>query len=76
MGSINSYAQYRSYFGFSLTEGTPATGIVYAVFTIGNLVGAGGAGPAADVGLGKGGGFSFVWGLEALMRMLLIVVGF
>ncbi|KAA8573440.1 hypothetical protein MFRU_038g00300 [Monilinia fructicola] len=48
MGSINSYAQYRSYFGFSLTEGTPATGIVYAVFTIGNLVGAGGAGPAAD----------------------------
>lgn len=48
MGSINSYAQYRSYFGFSLTEGTPATGIVYAIFTIGNLVGAGFAGPAAD----------------------------
>ncbi|QSZ31002.1 hypothetical protein DSL72_000563 [Monilinia vaccinii-corymbosi] len=48
MSSINSYAQYRSYFGFSLTEGTPATGIVYAVFTIGNLVGAGFAGPAAD----------------------------
>ena len=49
MGSINSYAQYRSYFGFSLTEGTPATGIVYAIFTVGNLVGAGFAGPAADV---------------------------
>ncbi|KAF5875858.1 putative mfs lactose protein [Botrytis fragariae] len=37
MSSINSYAQYRSYFGFDLTEGTPATGIVYAMFTIGNL---------------------------------------
>lgn len=49
MSSINSYAQYRSYFGFDLTEGTPATGIVYAMFTIGNLVGAGFAGPAADV---------------------------
>ncbi|ESZ94149.1 putative MFS lactose permease [Sclerotinia borealis F-4128] len=48
MSSINSYAQYRSYFGFSLVEGTPATGIVYAIFTIGNLVGAGFAGPAAD----------------------------
>ncbi|KAM0158993.1 hypothetical protein ACHAQE_005272 [Botrytis cinerea] len=48
MSSINSYAQYRSYFGFDLTEGTPATGIVYAMFTIGNLVGAGFAGPAAD----------------------------
>ncbi|TGO37990.1 hypothetical protein BHYA_0084g00210 [Botrytis hyacinthi] len=48
MSSINSYAQYRSYFGFDLTEGTAATGIVYAMFTIGNLVGAGFAGPAAD----------------------------
>ncbi|KAF7880349.1 uncharacterized protein EAF02_007195 [Botrytis sinoallii] len=48
MSSINSYAQYRSYFGFDLTKGTPATGIVYAMFTIGNLVGAGFAGPAAD----------------------------
>ncbi|THV46703.1 hypothetical protein BGAL_0366g00100 [Botrytis galanthina] len=48
MSSINSYAQYRNYFGFDLTEGTPATGIVYAMFTIGNLVGAGFAGPAAD----------------------------
>lgn len=37
MSSINSYAQYRSYFGFSLTEGTPATGIVYAIFTIGSM---------------------------------------
>lgn len=49
MSSINSYAQYRSYFGFDLVEGTPATGIVYAIFTVGNLVGAGFAGPAADV---------------------------
>ncbi|TGO90228.1 hypothetical protein BPOR_0073g00030 [Botrytis porri] len=48
MSSINSYAQYRSYFGFDLTEGTPATSIVYAMFTIRNLVGAGFAGPAAD----------------------------
>ncbi|KAM3068882.1 hypothetical protein ACMFMG_004056 [Clarireedia jacksonii] len=49
MSSINSYVQYREYFGFSLTEGTPATGIVYAMFTIGNLVGAAVAGPAGDV---------------------------
>ncbi|KAI9729154.1 MAG: hypothetical protein M1834_007061 [Cirrosporium novae-zelandiae] len=48
MSSINSYKQYRSYFGFSLTEGTPSTGIVYAIFTIGNLVGAFIAGPASD----------------------------
>ncbi|PQE28613.1 MFS lactose permease protein [Rutstroemia sp. NJR-2017a WRK4] len=48
MSSINSYVQYREYFGFSLTEGTPGTGIVYAMFTIGNLVGAAGAGPAGD----------------------------
>jgi hypothetical protein len=30
MGSINSYPQYRSYFGFDLTKGTPTTGLVYA----------------------------------------------
>ncbi|PGH18930.1 hypothetical protein AJ80_04257 [Polytolypa hystricis UAMH7299] len=49
MGSINSYQQYRSYFGFDLHEGTPATGIVYAIFVIGNIVGSFAAGPACDV---------------------------
>ncbi|OGM41997.1 MFS lactose permease [Aspergillus bombycis] len=39
MGSINSYEQYRSYFGFDPDEGTPSTGIVYAIYTIGNIVG-------------------------------------
>ena len=48
MSSINSYPQYRKYFGFDLTEGTPATGIVYAIFTIGNMLGSFAAGPAAD----------------------------
>ena len=36
MGSINAYEQYRSYFGFPLDQGTPSTGIVYAIYTIGN----------------------------------------
>ncbi|KAE8858495.1 hypothetical protein PTNB29_07710 [Pyrenophora teres f. teres] len=48
MGAINSYHQYRSYFGFNIDEGTPTTGIVYAIYTIGNLVGSFGAGPATD----------------------------
>ncbi|GME43543.1 a878ca54-be0e-416f-9bb2-f2136a80836f [Neofusicoccum parvum] len=48
MSSINSYRQYREYFGFSLTEGTPSTGIVFAIFTIGNLVSSFIAGPASD----------------------------
>jgi MFS family permease len=48
MGAINSYPQYRTYFGFSLNEGTPATGIVYAIYTIGNLAGSFFAGPASD----------------------------
>jgi MFS family permease len=48
MGAINSYKQYRSYFGFDETEGTPDTGIVYAIYTIGNLVGSFVAGPATD----------------------------
>ncbi|GKZ35963.1 hypothetical protein AbraIFM66950_006800, partial [Aspergillus brasiliensis] len=38
MGSINSYAQYRDYFGFDPNSGTPSTGIVYAIYTIGNIV--------------------------------------
>ena len=48
MGSINSYKQYREYFGFPVDAGTPSTGIVYAIYTIGNLVGSFAAGPAAD----------------------------
>jgi len=48
MGAINSYPQYRSYFNFNETEGTPTTGIVYAIYTIGNLVGSFVAGPATD----------------------------
>lgn len=48
MGAINTYPQYRSYFGFDPNAGTPGTGIVYAIYTIGNLVGSFAAGPAAD----------------------------
>jgi len=48
MGSINSYPQYREYFGFPINGGTPSTGIVYAIYTIGNLVGSFAAGPACD----------------------------
>lgn len=48
MGGINSYNQYRSYFGFPLDAGTPSTGIVYAIYTIGNIVGSFAAGPATD----------------------------
>jgi MFS family permease len=48
MGAINEYEQYRTYFGFDLNVGTPATGIVYAIYTIGNLVGSFVAGPATD----------------------------
>jgi sugar porter (SP) family MFS transporter len=48
MGAINSYPQYREYFGFDINEGTPGTGIVYAIYTIGNLAGSFAAGPATD----------------------------
>ena len=48
MGNINSLPQYREYFGFPKGVGTPATGIVYAIYTIGNLVGSFVAGPATD----------------------------
>lgn len=47
MGAINSYPQYIDYFGFPKT-GTPSTGIVYAIYTIGNIVGSFAAGPATD----------------------------
>ncbi|RHZ56252.1 putative MFS lactose permease [Aspergillus thermomutatus] len=48
MGSINSYKQYREYFGFDPEAGTPSTGIVYAIYTIGNIVGSFCAGPFTD----------------------------
>ncbi|KAF9887270.1 hypothetical protein FE257_010398 [Aspergillus nanangensis] len=48
MGSINSYPQYREYFGFDPDKGTPETGIVYAIYTIGNIVGSFCAGPFTD----------------------------
>ena len=48
MGGINRYEAYRRYFGFDVDKGTPATGIVYAIYTIGNLVGSFVAGPATD----------------------------
>jgi MFS family permease len=48
MGAINSYPQYREYFNFPRDGGTPSTGIVYAIYTIGNLVGSFAAGPATD----------------------------
>ncbi|KAL2871588.1 putative MFS lactose permease [Aspergillus lucknowensis] len=48
MGSINSYRQYREYFGFDPDEGTPTTGVVYAIYTIGNIVGSFFAGPFTD----------------------------
>ncbi len=49
MGGINSYRQYREYFGFNLTEGTPSDGIVYAIYSIGGIIGAFAAGPASDL---------------------------
>ena len=66
MGAINSYPQYRNFFGFSIDEGTPSTGIVYAIYTIGNLVGSFAAGPAADFKGRK-------WGM--FLGCLIIIVG-
>lgn len=37
MSSINSYPQYREYFGFNLEGGTPATGIVFAIYPTSSL---------------------------------------
>lgn len=48
MSGINDIDQYRQYFNFPIDEGTPATGIVYAIYTVGNLVGSFAAGPATD----------------------------
>ncbi|MCJ1402758.1 hypothetical protein MMC11_005979 [Xylographa trunciseda] len=66
MGSINSYEQYRAYFGFPLSGGTPSTGIVYAIYTIGNLVGSFAAGPATDT-------FGRRWGMFS--GALIIIIG-
>ncbi|KAF2681349.1 MFS lactose permease-like protein [Lentithecium fluviatile CBS 122367] len=66
MGAINSYPQYRTYFGFSLNEGTPSTGIVYAIYTIGNLAGSFFAGPATDFKGRK-------WGM--FIGCIIIVIG-
>ena len=49
MSSINAYPQYREYFGLSLTAGTPATGIVFAIYPIGSLAALFVAGPCSDV---------------------------
>lgn len=40
--------QYRLFFDFPIDKGTPSTGIVYAIYTIGNMVGSFAAGPATD----------------------------
>jgi hypothetical protein len=48
MNGINAQKEYRNYFGFPPHEGTPATGIVYAIYTIGNMIGSFAAGPATD----------------------------
>jgi hypothetical protein len=48
MGGINRMERYRDYFNFPHQTGTPSTGIVYAIYTIGNMVGSFVAGPASD----------------------------
>jgi Sugar (and other) transporter len=48
MGGINGQLQYRQFFHFDPDKGTPSTGIVYAIYTIGNLAGSFAAGPATD----------------------------
>jgi hypothetical protein len=48
MSSINSYPQYREYFGFDAVAGTPATGIVFAMYSIGSIAAFAFAGPLAD----------------------------
>ena len=48
MSGVNAMESYRRYFGLPINKGTPATGIVYGIYTIGNLLGSFVAGPAAD----------------------------
>jgi MFS family permease len=48
MSGINAMEAYRRYFGLPIHKGTPATGIVYGIYTIGNLLGSFVAGPATD----------------------------
>jgi MFS family permease len=48
MSGVNDMNTYRQFFGLPLDKGTPSTGIVYAIYTIGNLIGSFVAGPATD----------------------------
>jgi len=48
MSGINDMDTYRDYFGFPHDKGTPSTGIVYAIYNVGNIVGSFAAGPATD----------------------------
>jgi MFS family permease len=48
MSGINAQDEYRVYFHFPKDKGTPSTGIVYAIYTIGNMIGSFAAGPATD----------------------------
>jgi sugar porter (SP) family MFS transporter len=66
MGAINTYPQYRLYFGFDPNKGTPDTGIVYAIYTVGNLAGSFVAGPATDYKGRK-------WGM--FLGCLIIIIG-
>ncbi|KAK7526614.1 uncharacterized protein IWZ02DRAFT_177599 [Phyllosticta citriasiana] len=68
MAAINSYPQYRSYFGFDLVNGTPTTGIVYAIYQIGNLVGSFAAGPACDT-------FGRRWGMFTGASIIILGAG-
>lgn len=66
MGGINSMPQYQSFFGLSTDGLGSTTGIVFAIYNIGNLVGAFMAGPASDI---KGRRFGMALG------SLLILIG-
>ncbi|KAK8226869.1 hypothetical protein HDK77DRAFT_487221 [Phyllosticta capitalensis] len=68
MAAINSYPQYRSYFGFDPDNGTPTTGIVYAIYQIGNLVGSFAAGPACDT-------FGRRWGMFTGASIIILGAG-
>jgi Sugar (and other) transporter len=48
MGGINSYKQYREYFGFDPEKGTPYNGIAFAIDAIGGMVGSLFVGPLND----------------------------
>ena len=48
MSGVNAMDSYRIYFNLPIGKGTPETGIVYGIYTIGNLLGSFVAGPASD----------------------------